>query len=234
MFRRHRGQLDVGPLQHSLHAVDLAAAFLHQGGAVARQIPQVALRDRGDEAGLHQAMPHQFGQPPRIALVRLAPRHLLGMGRVDQEDREVAFQDVVDGLPILARAFHGHMRDAGLDQPVGQGQQVDGHRPKFLELHDPVGLPPGGIWRDSARHHCLLMHIQPRAMGEDHVHGTPPRAKGLAGYPNVKSLRCVLYFPQEAGDNPWCLQVSGSNCCTGSRHHLEIDLSASPSGRILH
>src|SRR5918999_5343795 len=32
---------------------------------------------------------------------------------------------------------------------------------------------------------------------------------GLAGYPDIVILSCVLRFPREAGDNPWSLGVSG-------------------------
>src|SRR5918997_5597256 len=35
--------------------------------------------------------------------------------------------------------------------------------------------------------------------------------RGLAGYPSGVILHCVLDFRWEAGDNPWCLEVSGSN-----------------------
>src|SRR5882724_5154054 len=89
-------------------------------------------------------------------------------------------------------------------------------------------------WRDSTRHHRLLLHIQPRTRGEGHVHRTPPRAKGLAGYPQLKRRRGVLDFPPEAGDNPCGLEVAGANGGTGSWHHRAIDLAASPMGRMRH
>ena len=232
--RGHRGQLDVGPFQHPLHPVDLAAAFLHHLGAVARQIAQVALRHRRDEAGLQQAMAHQFGQPARIGLIRLAPRHLLDVGRVDQEDGEVAFQDVVDRFPVLTRAFHGHMRDACLGQPVGQGQQVVVIVPNSCSSMTPSACCPVG---SGVTRHAITVFlctsnpaqwVKITSMGHLHVR------RGWRGYPDVKSLQCVLCFHREAGDNPWCLRVSGSNCCTGSRHQLKTDLAASPMGRILH
>jgi hypothetical protein len=38
-----------------------------------------------------------------------------------------------------------------------------------------------------------------------------PWCSGLAGYLLVETLPYVLDFHQEAGDTPWCLQVSGSS-----------------------
>src|SRR5262245_25718157 len=57
---------------------------------------------------------------------------------------------------------------------------------------------------------------------------------GLAGYPCVATLPYVHGFRREAGDNPWCVEVSGSNSYAGSWHQTKTDLAASPTGRILH
>src|SRR5262249_6600415 len=37
----------------------------------------------------------------------------------------------------------------------------------------------------------------------------------------------------EAGDMPWCRQVSGSSFVTGSWHQTEADLAPNPVGRLL-
>src|SRR5712692_6281149 len=55
----------------------------------------------------------------------------------------------------------------------------------------------------------------------------------LAGYPCGESLHCVLGFFEEAGDRFWCLQISGSNSNTGSRHQAKNDLAPSLLGAIL-
>jgi hypothetical protein len=41
--RRDSGPLDIGPLQHALHPIDLPPAFRPQLAPVTRQIPQIAL-----------------------------------------------------------------------------------------------------------------------------------------------------------------------------------------------
>ena len=175
-------------------------------------------RDRGDEAGRHQAMPHPFGDPGGIGLIRLAPRPLLDVGRVHQEDGEVACPDVADRLPVLSRAFHGHMRDAGRGQPVGQGQQVDWLVPKALSSMIPSACCAVGLGVTRHAMTVFLCTSNPAQGVKTTSIAHRQWQAGLAGYPYRKSLPCVLCFRREASDHPWCRQVSGSNGCTGSRH----------------
>jgi hypothetical protein len=80
-----------------------------QALAIAGQVTQLAPRLVGDQAALTQAVLHEGGNPLGILHVRLATRHALdGLG-IDQEDFKTAFQDVVDGLPVNASAFHPHL-----------------------------------------------------------------------------------------------------------------------------
>jgi len=57
---------------------------------------------------------------------------------------------------------------------------------------------------------------------------TPLPRGGLAGSLAVKSRRGVLHCPWAAGDHPGCLEVSGSNDSTGSRHQTK----ARPRGQL--
>jgi len=98
------------------------------------------------------------------------------------------------------------MGDPDLRQPIRQRQQLHGHGPKCPELSDALGLLTRGIGRHAARHHRLLMHIQPRTMGKDHLQAPPPGAGRAGGTPDVAMLSCVLRFRREAGDIPWYLE----------------------------
>jgi hypothetical protein len=83
---------------------------LHQVSALTREVPQIALRQGRDEAALEQAVTQQISDPFRILDIRFAPRDRFDMLRVDDQHSETGFEQVVDRLPILARALH---RDVG-------------------------------------------------------------------------------------------------------------------------
>jgi len=125
------------------------------------------------------------------------------------------------------------MRNPRRGQPVGQGQQIDGHRPKFLELHDSIGVLPGGIGGHATGHHRLLVHIQTRAMREHHVHGTPPVVGGWRDTP-IKRVYSACSPPgREVATILGACRDSGSNGSSGSQRHRLDDLLASPVGGIL-
>ena len=106
-------------------------------------------------------MPQQISDPFRIFDVGLAPRHILDVLGIHHQQLEVAFEYVVHRLPVFACALHRYVRHAFRPQPVRQPQQVCRHRAKranlvlLLTLHSTC---------DAARHHRLLVHIQPRTM----------------------------------------------------------------------
>lgn len=77
-----RRQLDIGVLEHRLEAVGQARALLDQVRAIARQVAQVALRRRGDEAAADQPVAQQVGNPLRVFHLRLPPRDGLNVVRV--------------------------------------------------------------------------------------------------------------------------------------------------------
>jgi hypothetical protein len=105
------------------------------------------------------------------------------VGRVDQKYGKGIFEQIVDGLPILTRAFHGDMGNARFGQPVGQDQQVAGHGPKRSEFHDPLGLSARRIRDHPTGSDTLLMNIQARAPRKHHIHRAPPCTPGTGGIP---------------------------------------------------
>src|SRR5712692_10451974 len=59
----HRGQLDVGIFQDFLNPIDGARLFFHQLRPVPREVSQLALRTRGNEAPFQQSALQQLRDP---------------------------------------------------------------------------------------------------------------------------------------------------------------------------
>jgi hypothetical protein len=133
---------------------------------------------------------------------------------------------------VFSRTLDGDMGHVHLRQPICHRSQLDGQRPNVLYLDNPIGLLAGRIGGHSTGRHPPRVDIQPCTVWKDNVH-TPLQNVWLMGYPSGESLRCVLGFQSEAGDSPWCLQVSGSNCYTGAQQQAKNDLRASHSSHIL-
>ncbi len=114
--------------------IDEGGALAHEGGARARQVAQLALWPRRDEARTHQAVGQQLGDPLGILDVRLAPGHGLDVLGVEQPDLERTFEEVEDRLPELPSACEADVGTAALGQPVGEAQELAGGRAKRLRL----------------------------------------------------------------------------------------------------
>ena len=82
----------------------------------------------------------------------LRPGHRLHVLGIDQHHLACTLQDVEHGLPIVARALDGHMRATTGQQPIGEHQQLNGHRPKGPGLLPLRGQHTGD--------HRLLVHVQ--------------------------------------------------------------------------
>jgi hypothetical protein len=164
-------ELDVRVLQHRLQAVDDPRPVLHQGRTVAGELPELPLRFGWNETAPQEAVAQQFGDPFGILHVRLAPRHRFDVLRIDHQEGEQALQEVIDGAPIDASAFHRHVRTAGRLQPVRQQQQLRRHRPERPDLF-LRRLPLGTA--DQTRDYGFFMDIESTAAGIDDVHGAPP------------------------------------------------------------
>jgi len=102
----------------------------------------------------------QFGNPFGIQHIGLPPRHRFNVLGIDHQHRKLAFQQVEDRLPVHARRFHRHVGAARLLQPIGQHQNISGHRAKGARL---LLYPPVAIGNQQTRHDGLLMHIEPTA-----------------------------------------------------------------------
>ena len=134
----HAGQLDVGPFQRLLEAVDLGGALPHQTAPVAGQLPQLACGPIGHETAAQQSMAQQIRQPFGIAHIALASGHHLDVGGIDQQQREPVLQQIPDRLPVDAGALH---REWVTPPCANQSPRatVRGHGPKGPRL---LARPP--------------------------------------------------------------------------------------------
>lgn len=172
----HGRERDVRAFQHLLDAVDQRRAPLHEVGPVPRQLAQLALVARRDEAGTHQPVPQQLGDPLRVLHVGLATGHGLAVLRVQQPHREGALQQVVDRLPVVAGARERDVGAAVGAQPVGQREQRDGGGAVRAGRHDRLPTLARCAAADDRR---ALMHVDPGAAREHDFH----RASPLNGLP---------------------------------------------------
>jgi len=130
----------------------------------------------GHEAGAHQTMRQQIGQPSRIRHVGLAAGHVPHMRGVGQHQDEVAVgQDVPDRLPVDAGRLHGDMRAAALGQPGGERQQSGRGGREGLHLDGDVA--PGG--KPRAGHHRVFVHVQTGATRIEDFHRSLLRVAGV-------------------------------------------------------
>ena len=173
--------------------------------AVPRQVPQVPDRRGGDQAGAQQAAFEQLRQPLAVLHIRLAPGDLFEVLHIDQQHREAVFQQIVERLPIDARALHGDMRNPERLQPIAQRQQIDRHRAKRVRL-DPS--PPVPVGHADRRHHRRLMNVYACAPINHAVHSVSScwavRRSG-----DSKNLLGVL-----TGNNSGCLRAPASHSVT--------------------
>jgi hypothetical protein len=114
----------------------------------------------------------QLAQRLRIGHVGLAPRHVLDVAAVAEQELEVVLEQIPDRLPVDAARLHRHVRHAETLQPVAQGEQVGGHRLEALDQLPAAALPPRHM---HARGHAPLVHLEPATALVDALHRTPPR-----------------------------------------------------------
>ena len=148
--------------------------LLDERAAIARALPSLPLGLGGDKTAAPEAMAEQLRDPGGIFAIGFASRHGLAVLRIDHQQCKLAFEQIGDGAPVHAGAFHGDMGAPFLREPSGQGQQVGRHRPEGSHLLE-------GLWSLSTRHEAcrdgLFVDVEATAAGIHHVHQTPPEVK---------------------------------------------------------
>jgi hypothetical protein len=159
-FGGHRGQLDPGVLEQLLQPLQLRAAHVDLGLAVAGQLPQLTDLGRGHKAGPHHAVSSHIGQPLGIREVGLAARHPLDRTSVAQPHVETVFQGVVRCLPVHAGRLHDHQLYLPSGQPAAQPLKAPGGRREalFLEDHPAFGTRPSHTSGDTVTVHVQTGH----------------------------------------------------------------------------
>ena len=82
---------------------------------------------RRNEAGAHQPVADQIGNPLGILHVGLTSRHVAHVRSITNDDDKAGLQHLLDGLPVHARRLHADMGYSHLDQPVAQTRQIPPH-----------------------------------------------------------------------------------------------------------
>ncbi len=113
-------------------------------------------------------MPQQVGDPLAIPDVRLPPGNRLHMLRVHQQDgTPVLLEQVIHRPPVDPGRLHRDVRDAGAAEPIGQRQQIGGHR---AEGADPPPHRPVRRREEHARDHAPFVDVDPASSRMDHLH----------------------------------------------------------------
>ena len=148
-------------------AVLLGGQRLGQGAPKPDEVTQVADGRWWHEARLDQAVAHQVGGPLGILDVGLAPRHVLDVMGIGEDQLEVAFQDGMDRLPVNPGALHADMRHAVALQPIPHRLQILRHRRKRPDLlmRLAAGLPD-----QHAGDHRRLMDVETGTAFDDRIH----------------------------------------------------------------
>jgi hypothetical protein len=163
----HARELDAGALEQLEGAVALRRQGADQRLAVAHQLAQHPDLRRGHEAGAHQPVPDQVGDPLGVLHVRLAARHRLDVVRIADDQLEVPLQGGVDGLPVDAGPLHADVGHPLLEQPGAQGREVLAHGAEAAHL---LGRPASCRTDDDAGHHRALVHVEPGGAFHDGFH----------------------------------------------------------------
>jgi hypothetical protein len=108
-----------------LHVLDVGSGIFHEPlplTQIGAQRRDLSIRA---EATAQQTVRMELAQPSGIAHICFAPRHVLGVTRIDQNDLEpVLLKNLVGRDPIDPRRFHRHTGHAACFEPVRQIVQI--------------------------------------------------------------------------------------------------------------
>ena len=118
-------ELNIHLCQRLLHMLDVRSRVLQQTLALTHVGSQLRNLSFGPKAGSQQSIRMEPLQPLRIADIGLAPRHVLGITRVDKEHgKPPCIEKLENRNPVDAGRFHDDGLDAAFRKPVDQPMQI--------------------------------------------------------------------------------------------------------------
>ena len=125
-----------------LHMLDMASLAAQQHPTLAPKRAQHTDLVGWAERPAEQAEGHELLQPLAVQYVGFAPRDILDVARVHQQNREAARLQQLEqgdpmalGQPLDAGRFHGDGVDPTGIEPVGDGVEVDREAGKLQAVH---------------------------------------------------------------------------------------------------
>ncbi len=118
-------------------------------------------RNSGGGTKLPLSSPHSnsWASHSQSLTVRLAPRNVLHVAGVDQQQLEARLQHRVHRAPVHTCGLQGRVRHLLRSEPVPQGNQP-GHRRREGARHLPPAAPAATRGDADACHHSLLVHVE--------------------------------------------------------------------------
>ena len=111
-------ELQVHLHQSLLHMLDVSGCVFNETLALTQIGAQLRDLAVGSEAATQKAISVQLPQPTRVTDIGLAPRHVLCVTRIDQNDMEpMLLKNLVSRNPVNPGGFHRHTGDAAGCKP---------------------------------------------------------------------------------------------------------------------
>ena len=149
-------ELNVHLGQRLLHMLDVRGRVLKKTLALTHVGSQLRNLSFGSKAGPQQSKRMEPLQPLGIADISLAPRHVLGVTRVDKKHSEPpCIEKLENRNPVDAGRFHDDGLDAAFRKPVNQPIQIGREGTKAADwlrcaigpLRQPYALSLRRRWR---------------------------------------------------------------------------------------
>ena len=122
------GEFEIHLLQGFMHMLNMVRSVGEEHLAVTQIAAEHTDLISGAESCREQTIGVEALEPLAVEPIGFrAPRSALGLPGVDQEDLETAcLQELEQGNPVDAGRFHGDGTHATVNEPVGEGVEVDG------------------------------------------------------------------------------------------------------------
>src|SRR5712691_12074991 len=212
-FGSDRRKLDVGRLQHLVHAKLRRCGRLHQFAPIASELPKLAHGLGRNEVWSNQTVSQQRGDPFRIVHVGLPPRHVGHMPCVAEDDLKVIFQNTMDRLPVHAGALHRNVSTSRSQQPIAQLLKL----PSKCAERSLDGSRCQLVPSEPTRNDRLLVNVQPRPSLDQNLHDT--LLLGCVSHVrrgSVEKLLCVLIWTSQKATNDGTYIDAGPTYAAGS------------------